>query len=158
MSTRVTSNGASPVAAYEHGAERLLGAITATCDPRAGFAVQVEVALRAALEFLASEPGLARRLTVEPRLGDEAGIRSYQRWQKLYGALLRRAAGAHPELPIHPRFLEPALIGGIRFQIARHVLAGEAAKLEALTPELLQFVLSYYLEPGQASAIVCASG
>ena len=152
-----TWNGASSPSAFDHGAERLLETITATCDPRAGFAKQVESAFSAALALLATEPGLAHLLTVEPRLGNEAAIRSYQRWKKRYGALLRHAAGTDAELPVHPRFLEPALIGGICFQVRRHVLAGRSTELPALLPELLKFVLSCYVEPNQASRIAHAS-
>ena len=119
MNPQVTTNGASSAAVYERGAQRLHDAIATSCDPREPFAERVQAALRAALALLAADPTLARLLTVEPCLGSELVIRRHQRWQKRYGALLRRAAAESPEASSHPSFLEPALIGGLRFQVAR---------------------------------------
>ena len=147
MSATATSNGASLPSAFDHGAERLLETITATCDPRAGFAKQVESALRAALALLATEPALARLLTVETHMGDEMAIGRYQYWRKRYGALLRHSAGADPEIPVHPRFLEPMLISGISYQVSSRVLAGQADHLPQLLPAALSFLLAPYIEP-----------
>ena len=69
---------------------------------------------------------------------------------------MRGAAAACPEAGSHPFFLEPFLIGGIRFQIARRVLDGEAGQLEQLLLDALQFLLANYLEPGEAGRIVRA--
>jgi hypothetical protein len=110
------------------------------------------------LALFAAEPELARQLTVDPCLGDEADLACQQRWSKRYGALLRHAAAERPETLTHPPFLEPTLIGGITFQISRSVLAGEAAELETLLPGLLEFVLVYYLVPQDASRIAGTPG
>lgn len=144
MSTSATRNGASTAADYERGAERLHDVIAASCDPRAPFAERVQSGLRVALALLVADPDLARLLTVEPYLDDDDTFLRYQHWKKRYGALLRRAAPESPEALTNPPFVEPALIGGIRSQIAHCVLAGEADRLEDLLPGFTEFLLAYY--------------
>jgi hypothetical protein len=138
---------ASPGADYDRGAERLLEAIAATCEPGAGFPEQVERALRATLTLFVADPELARLLAIRPYgAGDEA-IGPYQRGLKRYGSLLRRAAASDPEASMQPDFVEPALIGGIAWQITRRLLGAGPEALEDLLPDLLEFVLVYYYDP-----------
>ncbi len=137
--------------------ECLLEAISTSCDSGVGFAVQVQAALAAALALSVAEPALARRLTVEPYLGDQVTFRAQQRWRKRYGAILREAAGKDPELPVNPDFLEPVLIGGLCFQISRRILAGRSDRLPELLPGFLSFILSYYLAPPQANPVIRAA-
>ncbi len=153
MSAVPTFNTASPDA-RERCAERLHEAISAAHDPDADFPEQVRSAIAAALALLAADPALTRLLTVEPCPGDKAAIGCHQRWKKRYGALLRNAAADSPQALTHPQFLEPILIDCIRARISRSVLAGEAAELEALLPDLLEFVLTYYLDPKQTASHV----
>jgi hypothetical protein len=142
---------------YERGAERLLRFIEAGHDPEGGFPKQVEAALRATLALFAADPALARLLAVRPYgAGDEAICR-YQRGLKRYGALLRRAAASDPRASIQPDFVEPALVGGIAWQITRHLFAEGAESLEDLLPDLLEFVLAYYYEPVDAVRLTQAT-
>jgi hypothetical protein len=134
-------------AAYDLGAERLLGAIALACDPHTPFAEQVEAALGAALALFAAEPDLARLLVPRPYGGGEEALRSHRRWRERYADLLRRAVERAPEAAGHPRFLEPTLIGGVYFQIARYLLDGRAEELPNLLPDLREFLLVYYLGP-----------
>ena len=137
----------SPVQAadIDHAAGRLLAAISSACDPRAGFADQVEAALRATLALLSAELPLARLLTVEAYLGRRDDPLLSAALEKRFGVILRHAAATDPELIVNPPFLEPILIGGISFQISRRVLAGQPDQLPQLLPGLLGFTLAYYL-------------
>ena len=152
MSAGVATNGTSATADYERAAQRLRDTIAAACDPRDAFADRVQAGLRVALALLAADPALARLLTVEPFLGDGDPLPRYRHWQKRYGALLRRAAAESPEALTNPPFVEPALIGGIRSQIADLVLAGEDDRLEDLLPGFTEFLLAYY-RPAPASQL-----
>ncbi len=144
MSPQAATDRVSAAVVYERGAQRLHDAITAVCDPHASFADRVQAALRAALALLAADPDLARLLTVEPYLDDDDTFLRYQHWKKHYGALLRRAAAESPEASTNPPFVEPALIGGLRSQIAHRVLVGETNRLEDLLPGFTEFLLAYY--------------
>ena len=134
-------------AAYDRGAERLLRTIALACDPRAGFAEQVEAALGVTLALFAAEPDLARLLALPPFGGDEEVMRCRHRWLRRYGAMLRRAAAGQPKAAAHPPLLEPTLIGGIYFQISRYLLDDRAEQLQDLLPDLREFLLVYYLGP-----------
>jgi hypothetical protein len=104
-----------------------------------------------ALEMLAAEPDLARLLTVDPYLdGEEGALDALQEWIGRLGKLLDAAAASDPRASREPAFLAPFLIGGVRFQIARLVLNGEASDLSRLLPSLLESLLSYYFEPGES--------
>jgi hypothetical protein len=137
-------------AAYDRGAERLLGAIAFACDPHASFAAQVESGLRATLAFFAAEPDFARPLALSSFADDEDAIRRRQHWLGRFGALLGGTAAAKLENRGRPRFLEPALIGGVSLLISGEVIAGRSEQLNDLLPTLVEFVLVYYLDPEEA--------
>jgi hypothetical protein len=138
---------------YERGAERLRATIVAACERGAAFPARVEAALRATLALLAAEPELARLLAVQPHGAGADAHHCYREGLKRYGALLRRAAASDPQASVQPDFLEPAVIAGIVWQIARSLLADGPEALEGLLPALLEFVLVYYLDPAQATRI-----
>jgi AcrR family transcriptional regulator len=134
-------------AALEAAHERLLGVLTFPCYARAGLADRVEGSLGAGLAFLASEPELARLLTVEaPAAGPEIAKRHHE-WMGRYGALLRRAALGQPEIVLPPRAIESVIVGGIASSIAAEVLAGRTEQLEDRLPELAGYVLACYRSP-----------
>lgn len=142
----------------EAGAERLHDAVLAACADEADFPARLEAALRAALGMLASDPDLTYQLTVQPFLGGgEQDLAALQRWVERFGELLRGAAAGYPQSDSHPRLGEPFLIGGIRFQIARLTLSGEARELGRLLPSILEFLLDFYVEPPQAQALARAA-
>jgi len=132
---------------YESGAERLLEEIAAACEPAAGFPQRVEAGLRATLRLLAAEPELGLLLTVPPWAGDELALRRQQRWQGRFAELLRNAAARSPDAGVHPPFVEPALIAGIRWRISSRLLGDGAEDLEDLLPGLMEFVLACYFGP-----------
>jgi hypothetical protein len=141
------------------GAERLLTRVREACAGGTDLPTRLEAALRVALETLASDPDLARLLTVDPYLDDEHGaLDALRGWIGRFGELLRRAAEEDPRAsPVEPAFLAPFLIGGVRFQIARLVLNGEASDLPRLLPSLLEGLLSYYFEPGEPRHLALAA-
>lgn len=142
----------------EVGAECLQAAVLDACASRADFPGRLEAALRAALDLLASDPELAYQLTVQPCLGSrEQDLKALQRWVGRFGELLREAAATYTAANSCPRFMEPFLIGGIRFQIARLTLSGEASELGRLLPSALEFLLAFYVEPPQVQALARAA-
>ena len=134
-------------AAYDRGAERLLGAIALACDPNTPFAEQIEAGLGATLSLFAAEPDLARLLVPRPYGGGEEALLAHRHWRNRYADLLRHAAEKAPEAGAHPPFLEPTLLGGVYFQISRYLLDGRTEQLPDLLPDLREFLLVYYLGP-----------
>lgn len=140
-------------AAFERGAERLLEVVTAACDTGADFVGRVESALRAGLALLAEDPALARLLTIGIYSGGEEAAVRKRYWLERHGALLRRAAADTLDMPAHPEFVEPAIAAGVWGQICRGVLDGQVEQIERLLPDLLEFVLVYYLDAEEAGRI-----
>jgi len=140
-------------ATYERGVGRLLETVAAACERQVGFPAQVEAGLRATLALFAADPELARLLAVRPYGAGEGAIRCHEQGLKRCGALLRRAAASDPDAFVQPAFLEPALIGGICWQVTRRLFDGGPERLEDLLPSLLEFLLRCYYDPEEASLL-----
>lgn len=110
---------------------------------------QVVAALRAVTAFFAAEPALARLFLIEPiSAGPE--IAGHFRGVVLSGVPYLRAGRAERPGASLPESTEELLLGGLVVLLARAVLTGEAAALEARLPDLVDFTLAPYL--GAASA------
>jgi hypothetical protein len=140
---------------YERGAERLRAAIEVAVDPGADFPVKVESALRAALDLLAAEPGLAHLLVVRPFAGGVEALSCYEHWQRRAAEALRDAAARDPDAFEHPPFFEPALVSDVCAQVARQ-LGADPERLGALLADLLELVHACYFGPARATQLVDA--
>ena len=143
-------------AEYERGSERLLEAVTKACAAQPDFAAKVRSALEGGLTLLSTEPALVRLLSIRSDPQDQALAQLQVFWRERYADLLRRAARFSSEASTHPIFVEPILMGGIRWQIAAWVTAGRTAQLPELAPALTRYVLCYYLPPQLASSVAVA--
>jgi hypothetical protein len=139
----------------EGAAERLFARVRDACAEADGLPGHLEAGLRVALGGLAADPELARLLTLDPLPGgaDDAWIEVGRELVGRFGALLRDAAAADPRASREPDFVAPFVIDGVRFQIARLVLAGETSDLLELVPGTLEGLLAYWFEPGRARAL-----
>jgi hypothetical protein len=145
-------HGAADLPAWsgDAGARRLFAQVRAACAGRGeDLPNRLEAGLRAALGMLAAEPDLAYELTVAPYVGgDEAALDGLREWLGRLGGLLDEAAAGDPRTTTTElTYLAPFLVGGVRFQIARLVIAGETPDLLRLLPGTLEALLGYYLEP-----------
>jgi AcrR family transcriptional regulator len=139
--------------AYEIAQERLLGVLTFQCYTRSGPVERIGVALKAGLDLLGTEPGLAHLTIVEAPAAGEAIAARHQEWLDRFGRLLRLAmVGAADATQPRPA-LEPAIVGAIVSRIKQVVLAGETGNLPDLHPELTQLTLSFFglTEPSAAA-------
>jgi hypothetical protein len=143
----------------EPAAQRLFTTVSAACAGGHDLPTRLEAGLRAALTLLAAEPELASDLTVAPWLDPRGdALDSECVWVGRFGDLLCEAAASDPRTAATgSRFLARFLIGGVRFRIARRVLAGETAELPRLLPSLLEGLLAYYFEPGEPRALADAA-
>jgi AcrR family transcriptional regulator len=134
-------------AAYEIAQERLLGVLTFQCYMRSGPVERIDAALRAGLDLLAAEPGLARLIVVEaPAVGQAMAARHYA-WLDRYSRMLRLAVVGTADVAEPRPALEPAIAGAVVSRVKQLVLAGETRKLPGLRPELTQLVLSFFGSP-----------
>jgi AcrR family transcriptional regulator len=134
-------------AAYE------IAVLTFQCYTRSGPSERVSVALKAGLELLASESGLAQLIVVEaPAAGGQIAVR-HQEWLDRYDRLLQLAAVGTADGTKPRPGLEPAIIGAIVSRIKQTVLAGKTRDLPSLGAELTQLTLSFFgsSEPSTAA-------
>jgi hypothetical protein len=140
------------------GARRLLRCVSEACAAGEDLPARLAAGLRAALGMLAADASLARTLTVDPWLGaDEIALAAQREWIDRFGGLLLAAAADDPRASREPSYLAPFVVGGVRFQIGRLVLNGEASELPRLLPGLVEAVLAYYFEPGEPRRLARAA-
>jgi AcrR family transcriptional regulator len=152
---------------YEHFDDKeecFLAAFDAVCDyleNRIAAAVAVEpdwphqliAALRAALDFFASEPDVARLALVEPVGATPRIAIRFREAVLACGPAIARGREEAPDAPMLSPNTEDSVIGGIVSLASRSILAGEAENLPALLPDLAEFALSPYLGAERAAEL-----
>lgn len=114
---------------------------------------QTIAAIRAALEFFAAEPQLARICLIESA---SATPRIAIRFRQAVLACVPALAQGRAELDDPDSLLpktEDAIIGGIVSMATRAVIAGEATSLPDLLPDLVDFALAPYLGAERAALL-----
>jgi len=110
-------------------------------------------ATRAALAFLAAEPDLARLCLVESQAaGPAVSARFHAAVHEVTPYLQQGRAERAAEREL-PATTEDSTIGALVMLTSRKVAAGEAAQLEDLLPELVEFILAPYLGAEQAARL-----
>jgi AcrR family transcriptional regulator len=146
------------LAAYDYAVDRIRRAVVEACgpDPEAAWAVRVQAGVTALLTLLAGEPPLATIVLAE---GLRAGRGIYDRYQaavESFVPLLRDGAPDPPGSAPVPPATDEAVVGGIAALLSRRVVAGEAADLAKLLPDVLEFVLAPHLGTEGARRIISA--
>jgi AcrR family transcriptional regulator len=146
------------VAAYDSAVTRIRERVVESCESAAAetWPLRVSAAIDALLKLLATEPALAGIVLVE---GLRAGRGVYDRYQEAiesFVGYLREGAPDAPGGTEVPEATGEAVVGGVASMLGRRVLAGDAAQLGQLFPEILEFVLSAYLGVEEARRIVSA--
>ena len=134
----------------ERADERVAAALAA--EPEAPWPRQVVLAVRAVYELVLEEPIIARAAIVEaPTVGPIMAER-YERVMKGLSPLLARGRDFSGERAAElPSTLEDTLAGGVLWSAYQRLIIGEAASIEALLPETVEFALRPYLGEAEAS-------
>ena len=145
-------------AAYEEAIEQIRAEIVAACSKydEPEWAPRVRDGIAALLTLLAGDPALASLSLVE---GLRAGRGVYDRYQaavESFVPYLRRGAPAGPDGEPVPVATDEAVVGGIASLLSRRTIAGGAAGLTALTPDVLEFALTPHLGTEAARRIISA--
>jgi AcrR family transcriptional regulator len=116
----------------------------------------VRAGLAAMLDFLTSEPHLARLSMVEALVAGPVVVERYDAAiQSLvpYFEAGRKDRSAEVLAGLSPT-TEEALVGGIVSLISRRIFADRTEELEALLPDLVEFALTPYLGSAEAAKVV----
>lgn len=124
------------------------------CAGAGDWPTAVAAKLRAALEFFAANPDLARFCLISPqRAGEEMG----ERYRLAMEAAVAYLCEGMPEEARTPSdAVVASLIGGVAALVVRHVEGGNGHTLPELLPDLLEFFLTPFL--GHRRAFEIARG
>jgi AcrR family transcriptional regulator len=106
---------------------------------------RVHAGLAAFLEYVASEPALARTCIVEALSAGPAALQRYEESLQAFLPLFRIGRTVSPHGDELPQTLEETIIGGIFWIIYQRIVLGEAEQIEQLLPELVEFALTPYI-------------
>jgi AcrR family transcriptional regulator len=139
------------LAAYDAMLEQLVDRVFAAYESETRWPDQVREGLGALLGALAEQPEVARMATVEiPAAGPEAHRRYRAAIERFVSFFLdgRQESSRGSKLP---KETELMAVGGAEAIIFDEVVAGRAAQLPALLPDILFAVLVPYLGPDEAA-------
>jgi AcrR family transcriptional regulator len=144
------------VAAYDTVMTEMRERVGQAFEGGADWAHAVKDGIAAMLGFLAAEPNLARLCMVEALVAGPVVVERYDAAIQSFVPYFqtgREGRSAEVLSRLSPT-TEEALVGGMMSLISRRIIAGKAAELEALLPDLVEFTLTPYL--GSAEAVKIA--
>jgi AcrR family transcriptional regulator len=145
------------LAAFDALRDHLEELIVAAVAEQEDWPQQVIAALRAALDFFAAEPDLARLCLLESVSATPAiAIRFREAVLACVPFLARGRAELTDPDSLLPE-TEDAILGGIVSLATRSIVAGDVEKLPELLPDVVDFALSPYLGAERAAALAAAS-
>jgi len=143
------------VAAYDTVMAELRERVGQAFEEEADWPHAVKAGIGAMLGFLAAEPNLARLCMVEALVAGPVVVERYDSAIQSFVPYFQTGReGRSPEVlaRLSPT-TEEALVGGMMSLISRRIIAGKAAELETLLPDLVEFTLTPYLGSDEAVAV-----
>lgn len=143
------------VAAYDTVMAELRERVERAFEEESDWPHAVRAGIAAMLRFLAAEPALARLCMVEALVAGPVVVERYDAAIQSFVPYFQGGReGRPPEVlsRLSPT-TEEALVGGMMSLISRRIIAGKAAELEQLLPDLVEFTLTPYLGSDEAAKI-----
>jgi AcrR family transcriptional regulator len=141
------------LAAQDFGAEEALRRVVEASEEIDEWQGRVRAGLGAFLEYVASEPALARTCMVEALSAGPAALERYEESVQSFTPLLRIGRKVSPQGEQLPATLEETIVGGIFWIVYQRIVVGEASEVERLLPELVEFSLTPYVGAEAARAV-----
>lgn len=143
------------VVAYETVMNELKERVQEAFEGADDWAHGIRDGIRAMLRFLAADPSLARLCMVEALVAGPVVVERYDAAIQGFVPYFRagRKGRAPDVLDRLSATIEEAVAGGMVSLISRRIIAGEAARLEELLPDLVEFTLTPYLGAPEAARI-----
>jgi AcrR family transcriptional regulator len=139
--------------AHEEAFDRLAGALFRACARGSEWSAQVAAAVRAAIDFAVERPEEAQLLVVDAVAADLTLAERVLASNDFLVGLLRNGRERCPEAASLPELTERALIGAVSSVIGNRLLSGQADRLPALEPQLVQLMLMPYLGVNEARRV-----
>jgi AcrR family transcriptional regulator len=145
------------LAAFDAVRDHLEELIAAAVADQPDWPHQVIAALRAVLQFFATETELARLCLVEPVSATPTIAIRFRTAVLACVPALAQGRQEMPDAEPLPPSTEDSLLGGIVSLATRSILAGETETLPALLSDLVEFTLGPYLGSDRAAELAAAA-
>lgn len=129
--------------------------VLAATEQQDSWPEKIRVGIAAYLDYIVSEPALARTCIVEAMTAGPAAMRRYEQGLASFTPLFRYGRKFAPSDRELPETLEDSIVGGIVWMIHQRLLSGEVDQIPGLLPVMLEFALVPYLG-GQGAARIAA--
>jgi AcrR family transcriptional regulator len=144
------------IAAFQKGVEELRPVVVDAYSGGGEWPQGIRAVLAAVLADFSEYPELARLLTAEPFVAGPEIARLHKAAIEELAPFLREGRSLRKGGDPLPDTAERGILGAVNSMVARQVTAGRGEELEALLPDLTQFVLTPYLGAGEARRIASA--
>jgi hypothetical protein len=139
------------VNAFETAFARLQVVIEEACAGAPGWPQGVARGIRAGLDLAADDPAAARVLAVEALAHGPRGTARYERLVRYLAELLEPGREQCRHAESLPGIVERALASGVTTMVSQRLDEGREEELRKLAPEVIQFVLTPYLDSDAAA-------
>lgn len=140
-----SSKEACFLAASEFAVEEALRRVVNAAASVESWPARVGAGLAAFLDYVSSEPALARTCIVEALSAGPVAIERYERSIQAFVPLFRLGRAHTPHGAELPGTLEETIVGGIFWIVYQRIVAGQTEQIGELLPELVEFSLTPYL-------------
>jgi AcrR family transcriptional regulator len=139
--------------AHEEAFDRLTGILFRACAGESEWAAKVAAAVAATIGFAVARPEEAQLLIVDTVAADPTLAERVLASNDFLVGLLRNGREQCPGADSLPELTERALIGAASSVIGNRLLSGQADRLPALEPQLVQLMLMPYLGISEARRV-----
>jgi AcrR family transcriptional regulator len=133
------------LATQDYAVEEALQRVVEAAAAAEGWEDRLIAGLSAFLKYVADEPALARTCIVEALSAGPAAQERYEESLQSFVPLLRIGRESSPHGADLPETMEETIAGGIFWVIYQRIVLGEAAQIETLLPDLVDFALTPYI-------------
>lgn len=141
------------LAAYEDAQRRLWVQAKEATEPEPDWPAEAAAAIAAVLGFFASEPATAHLFSEAGQVADRELAERHRTAMQRLASLLRRGRANLRQPDQLAEITETALIENAAAIARSYVVRGEANRLPALAPQLIELLLSPYLGAAEAGRL-----
>jgi len=144
------------LSACDYAVKEARGRVIAAASSVDAWPERVRAGLAAFLEYVDSEPALARTCIVEALSAGPAAVERYERSIQAFVPLFRLGREASDKGDVLPETLEETIVGGIFWILYQRIVMGQVEQIHDLLDQLVEFSLTPYI--GAESAKRVAAG
>ena len=133
------------LATQDYAAQEALRRVVEAATEVESWQARVDAGLAAFLEYVASEPALARTCIVEALSAGPASLTRYEESLQSFLPLFRIGRKICPHGEELPETLEETIVGGLFWVIYQRIIRGETERIEELLPQMVAFALTPYI-------------